>query len=225
MPRNRQAFTVGFGRENLDPGYVDKWFGLRGGVDSQNGTSAARLAGGYRTNNESHYNPFPEGAKQGELFNWEPPRIKGLYRGDNSPEIDLGTTLGMAVAESRKRYGVNPIPDHALTADSARVSDKLLGGKHDVNYRPNDLPEDLREYGNNTTQWVDDMANNTGYRPAGNETTMLPPSAIEEGSKTIRDAVRNLRKNKQEIRIDSFKQESPQGPAFKQDSLPGFEKA
>ena len=68
------------------------------------------------------------------------------------------------------------------------------------------------------------MANNTGYRPAGNETTMLPPSAIEEGSKTIRDAVRGLRKGKQESRIDSFKQESPQGPVFKQDPLPGFNK-
>ena len=121
MPRNREAFTVGFGRENLDPGYIDKWFGLRGGVDSQNGTSVARLTGGYRTNNESHYSPFPEGRAQGELFNWEPPRIKGLYRGDNSPEVDLGTTLGMAVAESKKRYGVNPLPDKSLTADSARV--------------------------------------------------------------------------------------------------------
>jgi len=228
MPRNREAFTVGFGRENLDPGFVDKWFGLRGGVDSQNGTSAARLTGGYRTNSESHYSPFPPikpgGYQQGELFNWEPPMIKGLYRGDNSPEIDLGTTLGMAVAESKKRYGVNPLPDDALTADSAKVSDKLLGGKHEVNYQSHYSPEDLREYGNRTTNWVDEMANNTGYRPPGNDTTMLPPSAIEEGSRTIRDAVRNLRKGRQESRVDSFKQEAPKGPAFKQETLPGFEK-
>jgi hypothetical protein len=106
----REAFSVEHGRNNNHPGYADKWIGVR---NEDGAASVARLTGGYITSENPNYKAFPKGdpslldftgeggAGQGELFNWEHPQIKGLYRGDDSSKMDLGAVLGMAVNESK----------------------------------------------------------------------------------------------------------------------------
>jgi hypothetical protein len=234
MPERREAFKLGFGSENNDPGFGDNWFGIRSGFRDakgeplENSTSVARVAGGYRTNSDSFYSAFPEGDGQGELFNWEPPRIKGLYRGENSPKIDLGVALGMAAAESKKRWGVEPLEDTSLTDDSARVVKKLTGRSHEPNYHDSYTPEELRSYGNASSTWVDDLARGSSTNGSvGRNVTPLQISDIEEGSRTIRNKVANLPNKNNALDTKGIKLPSlgalSRTKAFKQETLPGMD--
>ena len=233
MPERREAFKLGFGSENNDPGFGDNWFGIRSGFTDakgeplENSTSVARVAGGYRTNSDGYYSAFPEGIGQGELFNWEHPRIKGLYRGENSPKIDLSAALGMAVAESKKRWGVEPLEDTSLTDDSARVVKKLTGRVHEPNYHDSYTPEELRSYGNATSTWVDNMAEGSPTNGGnGRDVTPLQTSDIEEGSRTIRNKVASLSKKNNTLDTKGIKLPSlgalSRTKAFKQETLPGM---
>lgn len=230
----REAFSVEHGRDNNHPGYADKWIGIRSGETTPFGTprygsaSVARLTGGYITSENPNYKAFPKGdpslldfigeggTGQGELFNWEHPQIKGLYRGDNSSKMDLGSALGMAVNESKRRWGVEPIEDEQLSAESAELTKKLTGRDNPVTYHKGYSKSDARSYGNMMANIVDTRAKDSS------SSEILPASDIEEGSKTIRTRVSELRKAKNQSSKNTMPNES-RVSAFKQTIIPGME--
>lgn len=230
----REAFSVEHTNQDKDPGFVDKWFGIRDGDTTgepqQSSASVARLVGGYRTNNDAHYRPFPgrvphlldfigeSGTGQGELFNWEHPQIKGLYRGDNSTGVDLGNALGIAAAESKKRFGVEPLEDEALADESAKVTKKLTGRDNPVTYHAGWGKKESRAYGNMMANMIDRRARESS------SSEILPASAIEEGRTVVRNKLAEMRKpkNQDSKNIIPNPQES-RVSAFKQTIIPGME--
>lgn len=226
----REAFSVGNGTTAYnDPGYADKWLGVR---NAEGASSVARLTGGYITSNHPRYEAFPKQPPapdeagsaipmyQGELFNWEHPQIKGLYREDGagsqwsarrvSSKMDLGAVLGMAVNESKNRWGVEPIEDKQLSEGSAKITKKLTGRTKPVNYHAGFDKDDSRGYGNLMARTVDDKALTDGQ--------VLPASLIEEGSKTIRAKVSEVRKAKNNFSKNTMPKEGRVSP-FKQETL------
>jgi hypothetical protein len=221
----REAFSIGNGPNAYnDSAYADKWLGVR---NEDGATSVARLTGGYKTTEHPGYTAFPKQPPapdeagspipmyQGELFNWEHPQIKGLYRGDGSSKLDLGAVLGMAVNESKNRWGVEPIEDEQLSEESAELTKKLTGRDKPVNYHRGYGKDESRDYGNTMARIVDTRAKDSGGQA-------LPASDIEEGSKTIRDKVAELRKAKKQSSKNTMPNES-RVSAFKQTIIPGME--
>jgi hypothetical protein len=237
----RESFKLGYSRENNDPGFGDTWFGTRD-PEVDKSSVVARLVGGYRTNQASDYAPFPKNAErgwkpgqgpiteQGELFNWEQPRIKGLYKGENARKEDVGAMLGVAALESKKRWGVEPEPDKTLSPDGARVANKLTGRQHNINYQAHFEPDDLRQYGNETSEWVTDMAR--GYDTGHGESKVKPLRNVEvlEGSRFFRNKIASLRsENKNTLNTEGISLPSlgslSRTKSFKQEVLPGMDKA
>ena len=218
----REAFSIGNGAKAYnDPDYADKWLGVR---NAEGASSVARLTGGYLTSNHPRYEAFPKQPPasdeagsgvpmyQGELFNWEQPEVKGLYREDGSSKMDLGAVLGMAVNESKNRWGVEPIEDEQLSEDSAKLTKKLTGRDKPVNYHRGYDKAQSREYGNTMARIVNARAKDSGGE-------ILPTSLIEEGSKTIRAKVSEARKTKNSVSKNTMPQEG-RVSLFKQETLP-----
>jgi hypothetical protein len=218
----REAFSIGNGPNAYnDSVYADKWLGVR---NADGAASVARLTGGYKTMEHPGYTAFPkqppapdeEGSPipmyQGELFNWEHPQIKGLYRGNDSSKMDLSAVLGMAVNESKNRWGVEPIEDEQLSEESAELTKRLTGRDNPVNYHPGFSKDDSREYGNTMARIVDARAKDSGGQA-------LPASDIEEGSKTIRTKVSELRRASKTALKNTMPQEG-RASIFKQELLP-----
>lgn len=128
--------------------------------------------------------------------------------------MDLGAVLGMAVNESKNRWGVEPIEDDQLSEESAELTKKLTGRDKPVNYHRGYSKDASREYGNTMANMVDTRARDRGQA--------LPASDIEEGSKTIRDKVAELRKTKNQSSKNTMPNES-RVSAFKQTIIPGME--
>lgn len=218
----RESFRLGFGRENNDPGFGDMWFGTYN-PEVDKSSVVTRLAGGYRTNEAAGYDPFPKNAKQGELFNWEQPRIKGLYKGNNARKEDVGAMLGVAALESKRRWGVEPEPDALLSPDGVRVADKLTGKRHNVNYQEHLDPESLREYGNDTSEWVTNIA-----RWSGTDNPVKPLKNVDvyDGDKFFRDKLASLRsESKNTLNTEDISLPLSRTKSFKQEILPGMDKA
>jgi hypothetical protein len=240
----KEAFKLGYSAENTDSGFGDVWFGVHN-PDVESSAAVARLVGGYRTTKTGGYDPFPKTtdtdsdmadyggrrtAEQGELFNWEQPRIKGFYKGENAPKGSSGAILGVAALESKRRWGVEPEPDTALSPDGVRVAERLTGKKRESNYQAHFNEDDLRAYGNETSNWIVDSARGYDTGHGESKTQPLRLAEVSEGSKFYQDKLAKVRAEKpntlntEGINLPSLSALS-RTKEFKQETLPGMDKA
>lgn len=230
MANRKAAFEYNYAdgtpTDDTSPEYVNKWFGIKdlGGP----GAALTRLEGGLIGTDSHMYRPFPgsgfsDEPVQGELWNWKQPQIKGMYRNDKASSMDAMATLGMAANESKRKWGVEPLPDTSLSADSARVTAGLTGTPARTTYKAYEDKEGLRDYGNSTTQWLLNNAQAEVTR-GSDKVRNLPESAIAEGTAAVRNKLRDTQakqRAEETSRVEPTKQNV--GNQFKQYALPGFE--
>ncbi|CAB4175099.1 hypothetical protein UFOVP965_112 [uncultured Caudovirales phage] len=173
------------------------------------GVSSASIFGGYQMPDSDRYqahpkigddesrkfyrgtpSTLPKGfAEQGELFNWVPPKISGLYRSNDSPKSDTMAALGLAVKGARKAFGVEPKPDEQLSADSAPIAAKLTGQQFSTTYNAGESKSALRRDGDRTATRQGQRARYYERDREGGS-KRLEESDIQEGSDLIRNKLR-----------------------------------
>ncbi|CAB4175089.1 hypothetical protein UFOVP965_111 [uncultured Caudovirales phage] len=215
MPR-REAFETGMNptsRDYLGSGFTSNTYTVHqrdeapGGGDI--GVSSASLYGGYVMPDSMAYRPHPKisaaedswdpgpamrqikgTVEQGELFNWQHPKISGLYRSNKSPKTDTAAALGLAVNASRKLYGVDPEPDSLLSSDSAPLAGKLTGKQFATTHLEEDSKKALRVYGDYTASTYGDSARINRAGGGSQPVRDIPESETQAGSDLIRNKLR-----------------------------------
>ena len=180
----------------------------------------ARLQGGYETPKNWDYEAFPNGQAQGELFNVRTPKLAGWYKGQGATPQDAAAALGLALEESKKRYGRLPEPDSMLSPDSAKTVARLTGKKVEPTYLEETSKSEREDEGERSTYHIGRQvlkANIFGDEKA----RKYKPEEITAGLGTISGLLRGKQFNGEKPAANTPAKNSLKSPV-EQPTLPGL---
>jgi hypothetical protein len=188
----------------------------KGGVPQ----AVARLEGGWDGPLNWGYEPFPEGQAQGELFNVKTPKLAGWYKAMGASSEDAAAALGLALDESKKRYGRLPEPDTYLSPDSARVVARITGKDTPATYLEEMSKAGRQAEGDVTTSLIGGRVQRA-YNMDGPKSKAFSEGDIASGIGTVRGLLRGPQFNGEKAPANTPTKNSLKSPV-EQPTLPGL---